>query len=286
MCRFTAYIGKPIILAEVLFQPKNSLIRQSMHAREMADKDPTNGDGFGVGWYNPEISSDPALFTSVLPAWNDQNLLYISPKIYSSCFLAHVRAASQGGVSQFNCHPFHYQRFLFMHNGTIGGFSILKRHIRHLMSDPIYDWVKGQTDSEHFAGLFLENFFKQKVHYHIEEFAKIFIMTLHQINKLREKYEVKETAYINYVISDGRSLLAARYTSDLKEGASTLYYSAGDSLCIQDGICHMHKKKSEDGAVLVVSEKLDSHQADWQEVPINQMLLVDDDLSIKTMKVE
>ncbi len=49
MCRWLAYSGPPIFLDTVLFKPENSLIRQSLQARE--SRSVTNGDGFGVGWY-------------------------------------------------------------------------------------------------------------------------------------------------------------------------------------------------------------------------------------------
>ena len=128
MCRFIAYIGEPILLDEILFKPKNSLIRQSIHAREASE--PLNGDGFGLGWYMVDGHKSPGIFVSTQPAWNDQNLAHISSKIRSGCFFAHVRAASEGGVSKYNCHPFQYKHLLFMHNGGIGGFKKIKRALR------------------------------------------------------------------------------------------------------------------------------------------------------------
>ena len=55
MCRFVAYLGRPTFLENVLVNPKNSIVMQSLHARETNLR--TNGDGFGVGWYAPEIST-------------------------------------------------------------------------------------------------------------------------------------------------------------------------------------------------------------------------------------
>src|SRR5438876_12361096 len=104
MCRLVAYLGKEVLLEDVLVKPVNSIVMQSLHARESTI--PTNGDGFGVGWYASHISPEPALFTSVFPAWNDRNLLNLTAKIKSSCFFAHVRAAGAGGVTNYNCHPF------------------------------------------------------------------------------------------------------------------------------------------------------------------------------------
>ena len=49
MCRWLAYSGSPVLLEELLYKPKNSLVVQSLHSQLGAET--TNGDGFGVGWY-------------------------------------------------------------------------------------------------------------------------------------------------------------------------------------------------------------------------------------------
>ena len=49
MCRWLAYMGPPLQLDRLLFEPTNSLIRQSLAAQRSIV--PTNGDGFGPGWY-------------------------------------------------------------------------------------------------------------------------------------------------------------------------------------------------------------------------------------------
>ena len=53
MCRFIAYLGKPIMADELLLKPANSLVHQSYSAGEMPEI--LNGDGFGVGWYAHSI---------------------------------------------------------------------------------------------------------------------------------------------------------------------------------------------------------------------------------------
>ncbi|RDI42603.1 class II glutamine amidotransferase [Aquicella lusitana] len=181
MCRFIAYIGNPLVLDEVLFKPDHSLIKQSTHALEM--KEPLNGDGFGLGWYAQDIDFTPGVFKSIQPAWNDLNLKHLAAKLRSNCFFAHVRSATRGYVSQFNCHPFNYDQYLFMHNGDIGGFEKIKRFLRRKLSDDIYNWVQGQTDSEHLFALFLELFKQEKLHFNAENTARLFLATLREIKK-------------------------------------------------------------------------------------------------------
>src|SRR5210317_1733870 len=125
MCRFIAYIGEPIFADELLLKPKNSLMKQSYHALE--SEVTVNGDGFGIGWYNHFRRKEPALFRSIRPAWNDENLSYNASMIKTNCLLAHIRAATQGGVSIHNSHPFQYKEFLMMQNGGILEFKKIKR---------------------------------------------------------------------------------------------------------------------------------------------------------------
>ena len=121
MCRLLAYLGTPVIIDKLLYQPKNSLVNQSIHAKEI--EEPLNGDGFGIGWYVPELHAEPGTFVSVNPAWSNRNLRKLAPRIKTECFIAHVRAASVGEVSESNCHPFQYRQFLMVHNGGVENFA-------------------------------------------------------------------------------------------------------------------------------------------------------------------
>ena len=62
MCRWLAYSGSPILMKEVLYGGTNSLVDQSLHSRLGAE--PTNGDGFGVGWYGDPPSIPQASTTA------------------------------------------------------------------------------------------------------------------------------------------------------------------------------------------------------------------------------
>jgi hypothetical protein len=64
MCRFLCYLGPEIFLSDLLYRPRNSLILQSYKSK--ARKEPLNGDGFGVGWYAPQSSPIPGVFTRVV----------------------------------------------------------------------------------------------------------------------------------------------------------------------------------------------------------------------------
>lgn len=144
MCRFLAYRGDPIYLEDLVCRPAHSLVRQSLRAEEA--KVVTNGDGFGVGWYGERET--PGIYREVTPAWSDENLLALAGHVRSHLFFAHVRAATGGGISLVNCHPFSSGSWLFMHNGQVGGFAELRRALEAGLPDTLWQQRKGATDSE------------------------------------------------------------------------------------------------------------------------------------------
>ena len=144
MCRWLAYSGSPILLQRALYSPANSMIDQSLHARLGAE--PTNGDGFGVGWYDD--APVPGVFRSIEPAWNDQNLRELSAHITSGHFFAHLRAAIGSPVQQTNCHPFRHGRWLFMHNGYVDELARVRRDLLLAIDESLFPQITGTADTE------------------------------------------------------------------------------------------------------------------------------------------
>jgi len=105
-CRFLAYLGEPIRLADLVCAPAHSLIHQSMRADE--GKTPTNGDGFGLGWYAER--PEPGLYREGRPAWSNENLRSLCEQVRSRLFFAHVRASTGTATTRANCHPFGHAR--------------------------------------------------------------------------------------------------------------------------------------------------------------------------------
>src|SRR5690349_14194202 len=87
MCRWLTYTGSPIALEKLLYEPENSLIDQSLHARY--GEETVNGDGFGIGYYD-DAGVPPAVFKDTKPAWGDRNLRELARHVRSPLFMAHV----------------------------------------------------------------------------------------------------------------------------------------------------------------------------------------------------
>jgi hypothetical protein len=90
---------------------------------------------------------------------NNENLARLACKIVSPVIFAHVRAAYPGmPVSEQNCHPFQWGRYLWMHNGVVGGFNIVKRALLATLSDAAFNSIQSfHSDSAVAFAIFLSH---------------------------------------------------------------------------------------------------------------------------------
>jgi glutamine amidotransferase len=278
-----AYMGSPIIIDKLLYQPKNSLVTQSINAKEI--EEPLNGDGFGIGWYAPEVNDEPVTFVSVNPAWSNRNLRNLAPRIRTECFVAHVRAASVGEVSESNCHPFQYKNLLMMHNGGVENFASIKRKIREPLDDQLYEWIKGQTDSEHIFAYLINYLLTNHKIISSGTVIDAFEHTFSFLKNLMEKNGIQEAAYLNMVLTNGSFIVGTRYVTSPNEDPLTLYHSEGSRYVVEDGISQMVAPEDNDHAVLVVSEKL-TDDKDWTLIPANHFVVVDQSLNVKIKPIK
>jgi predicted glutamine amidotransferase len=288
MCRFIAYLGRPIIVDELLLKPKNSLVHQSYGAEESHQT--LNGDGFGLGWYVHDISQKPGLFRSISPAWNNNNLIYNAPLIRTSCMFAHVRAASEGAISEANSHPFHYERFLMMHNGVVPGFSKIKRRLLGLLNDDLFLWVKGQTDSEHVFALLMQHFLELRgsaSSISTQQIKQGFQKTFDVIQELKvDAGTAHEVSTFNMMITDGYRIFGTRFSSNPDRETRTLYYASGSRFECTSGVSSMIQDESGDQAVLIVSEKLNRREEEWTAIPHNHFISVERNMQIGIHSLE
>ncbi|MFZ2907346.1 MAG: class II glutamine amidotransferase [Cyclobacteriaceae bacterium] len=253
------------------------MITQSYDSKER--EEPLNGDGFGIGYYVP-IHHEPVTFVSINPAWNNRNLRNLSPKVSTSCLVAHVRAASVGDVSESNCHPFQYNEILCLHNGGIENFSKIKRKLREGLSEEMYNWIKGQTDSEHIFAYLLSYLLRHHKVVNEEAVMDAFENTYRHLNDLMKEAGITEPAYLNMVVTNGRFIVATRYVNSPNEEPLTLYHSEGARYVVENGVTRMTAPQDDDQAVLVVSEKLSS-DPNWTKIPKNHFVVVEGSLNVR-----
>lgn len=268
MCRFLAYfslnadnvntthgckVGPGTTMQELIFNTSNSLVEQSKHAKMRYE--PTNGDGFGVGWYPMHDDNEPGTFVSIEPAWNNRNLLQLASKVNTCQFFAHIRDASLGmPVSQANCHPFQNGRYLWMHNGHLHQFELIRRALLNSLSDRAFEYVDGNTDSEHAFALFLDHI-SFNPDPTVLEIETAMINTLQEIIHLRQHANLETDADMNFAVSNGDTAVFTRFTFNIEQEPPSLYYLETDK------------------EIIIASEPLteDSH---WIMVERNHMLTV------------
>lgn len=279
MCRFLCYMGPEILLSDLLYSSKNSLILQSYNAKER--KEPLNGDGFGVGWYTHQIRPTPCVFRSLTPAWNNQNLKRLSEHVKSSCFFAHVRAASPDiSVCEMNCHPFQNGKYLWMHNGTIEGFWQIKRRLRRSLPDHLYNNIEGTTDSEHAFAVFLNLLGDLDREQSASELGQTLVTTVAHLERWTAETNSAKPSYYNFAVTDGRSMAAIRYVSDPTIEPASLYYAAGEKYECASGVCQFVDCDSRVQAVVIASERLSEDDGHWTRVAPNHLLTVTSDLEV------
>jgi predicted glutamine amidotransferase len=261
MCRWMAWFGQPVPIEEILFKSRHGLVDQSLHARMGAE--PTNGDGFGLGWYGAGV--EPGVYRSVAPAWADPNLRELAQHIESPLFVAHVRAAIGSPVQQTNCHPFRHGRWLFVHNGFLAGFADLRRDLMFAIQPHRFPAIHGSTDTEVIFHLALSFGLEANPIDALER-------TVGFIETTAARRGIDDAVQGTFGVSDGSTLWAVRYAT---VGEPRSLFASADARAIR----HLYPgnerfaRLTEDDR-LIVSEPFSDVQGVWHEIPPSTAITV------------
>lgn len=260
MCRWLAYTGNSIAIDEILFEPEHSLIDQSMSSR--MTREPTNGDGFGVGWYGRD--GQTGVYRGVQPAWNDANLRDVTRHIESTLFLAHVRRSTGTAVQQTNCHPFRHGRWLFVHNGSIRGYEAIRRALTLAVHPELFRNLHGSTDSELMFHLALTFGLDDDPVGALEQMAGY-------IERLGREAGIEDPLQMTLGVADGETLYAVRYSS---VGESrTLFHSTNIAALRVLYPDHPRLGLFTDDAMLISSEPTTDIEGVFEAVPESTVLI-------------
>ncbi|MGZ5416335.1 MAG: class II glutamine amidotransferase [Nocardioides sp.] len=264
MCRWLAYSGSPVCLEDLLFKPKNSLVVQSQHSKLGATT--INGDGFGVGWYG--ALETPGVFRSTEPAWNDRNLRELSALASSPRVFAHIRASTGTAVQQTNCHPFRHGYWLWMHNGFLDGFPVMKRDLAFAVDPTLFPEIEGSTDSEML--FFLALTFGLR-----DDPPAAVARAVGLVEETGRRHGIEHPVQMTVATTDGDTTWAFRYST---VGRSRSLFHSADVTTLRDQYPDnpvLHDLS--DDARLVVSEPLGDLHGAWREVPESSCLIVHGD---------
>lgn len=207
MCRIIGYLGEPIALDRVLYEPPHSLERQA-HAPRCQPPGRINADGWGVAWYDAAVGEHPARYRTASPMWSDEQFRGIAGRIRSHHVVAAVRDASPGApVETTGASPFVADQYAFTHNGYVSGFRDgIGVQLRGGLSERRAAGILGSADSE-----------------------VIFAMVLDLLDKGAPAAEA-----LLAVLDDLRGLAEGKFNFMLSDGTSMVSTCAGNSLFTRD----------------------------------------------------
>ena len=234
MCRHLGYLGPPIPLSTVLFDPPHSLAHQSWAPLDMRRGGTVNADGFGVAWY-PD-GRDPVRYRRGSPLWTDLDLPALARATVAGAIVAAVRSATVGmPVVENAAAPFLDGRWLFSHNGAIAGWPDSVAPLAARL--PIRDLLTLDAPTD--AGL-------------------LWALVRH---RLREGVEPAK-AVLDTVTAVAAVAPGSRLNLLLGDGATLVATTLGHALSVRTGA----------DSVLVSSEPLDDDPA-WQPVPDRRLVV-------------
>jgi predicted glutamine amidotransferase len=254
MCRWMAWLGQPMLIEELLFNSPHGIVDQSLESRMGAET--TNGDGVGLGWYG--VGDGPGVYRSVQPAWGDPNLRELAAHTESPLFMTHVRAAIGSPVQETNCHPFRRDKWLFVHNGFIADFHLLRRELMLAIDPQLFAAVQGSTDTEVVFYVALTLGLEDDPIAALER-------TVGLIEETARGNGVENAVQASFGVSDGDSLWAVRYSSD---GHARSLFASSDAGSLKDLYPDNERfERMTDDDRLIVSEPFSDLPGVWNEIP-------------------
>lgn len=280
MCRFFIYKGQKLKL-NYLFEPNNSILKQSMHipftpfVDEINCRDHgINGDGFGICW---EKDKKIYFYKSSNPPWNDVNISNLSDYVESNLFLCHIRAIkafSDGScVHEHNCHPFIYKNLSWMHNGNIKNKALLCKYLYQNCETNLLQNIRGNTDSEYCFYIFIN--LLQKKNIDIDNIDENIL-----VNTMIECIDIiinmsKDIVSLNFCVYDGKTIICTRFINTNNENPPSLYYSNNFKI-----------NQEYNQNIIISSEPISKKESDWKLVPKNNLLILNSENKIKIKKLK
>lgn len=293
MCRALVYLGQPVLLDSLLYQPDSSLVKQAFMPRKLHM---LNLAGFGmVAWDRRSREPErPFHYSSTALPIFDRNLKSLAEKIAPSCVVAHVRGvhySTDAVISTQNTHPFRFPgaRIALAHNGDLYRLGQMKADLVGRMRPEIAVQIAGTTDSEIVYALLLSQLENPYGRIERDEFKEAVPRMLEIIREVRAAHGISISSALNLFISDGETAGGIRYCFDYgryrDEDPSkvddanltflSLWYTCGRSFGCHEGEWQMIGESDSADSIIIASEPLTVDATSWLEAPEYSMLLAD-----------
>ena len=293
MCRALAYLGQPVLLDNLLYQPDSALVKQSfmpkmLHLLNLA--------GFGMRAWDrgsPEPHKPYSYASTALPVF-DRNLKALAEKIRPTCVLGHVRGVAYNTeveISLQNVHPFQFPgvRLALAHNGDLARFAEMKRHLLESIRPEIANLIRGTTDSEWIYALIVSQLADPHGACAADELVGAVDRAFAIIRSMRERLGIVTSSSVNLFLTTGEQIVAVRYCFDfgcyrtedpakVHEANLTflsLWYTSGSEYGFHDGEWRMTGGADTADSIMIASEPLTRDTSTWLEVPEYSMIYAD-----------
>jgi predicted glutamine amidotransferase len=240
-------------------------------------------DGWGVAFY---VDGAPHVTRSPTTALGDALFTRLSGVVSSETVLAHVRKATQGTRTVFNCHPFQYGRWVFAHNGDIPNFEGKREKLVAQVAPRFRRFILGDTDSEVLFFLFLSALEAFGPLAENNDLESISCALKEAVNRTRELSDTDGTrALLTVVATNGECLVAA-------QGGKELYFSTYKTRCSDRGTCASLSSACEapttTGRVnhfIVSSEPLQGENV-WEPLAAGDVIGVDARMNVRRTRLD
>jgi glutamine amidotransferase len=291
MCRVLAYLGRPILVDDLLYAPDNSLVAQVYEAQRFAY---LNLGGCGLAAWDSRFA-DPAVplhyRTQFLPTF-DRNLHSLARRLTVSGLVAHVRGVpydDRQSVTVSNVHPFYFDgaSVTLAMNGTLVRFDEMRYALLPHIRPDVARRIEGTTDSEWVYALVLSQLPDPAATATPEELEQATERALRVLRELRASHGLDTASDLNLVLADGRTIVATRFTYDYgwypdeddyyskrrRYDFTSLWFTAGSEYAHVDGEWLMRGSDALE-SIIVASEPITKDPSTWVEVPEYSMLTV------------
>jgi glutamine amidotransferase len=290
MCRALLYLGEPVLLDNLLYQPDSALVRQSYMPKML---NMLNLAGFGLRAWDPGSHQPEKAFfygSPSLPVF-DRNLKNLAEKVRAACVLAHVRGVAYSAaveISLQNVHPFQFDGvpWALAHNGDLAGMEALKPRLAPHIQPRFLAGIRGTTDSEWIYALFMSQLSDPGAAAAEDEAFEALGRTLAVLRLARADAGVSVSSSVNLFIANGRQLVALRYCFDFgrydteamkRDGVErvheanlsflSLWYTLGRNYALHGNEWKMTGGAERAESILVASEPLTRDTSSWVELP-------------------
>jgi glutamine amidotransferase len=288
MCRVLAYLGEPLPVRNLLFDPDQGLVAQSYSPKLMNKF--LNLGGFGMHAWDPGSLRPEEPFTyraTTLPSY-DRNLRSLSGKLAPSCLVAHVRGVTYGEeaiVADTNLHPFRFPgaRVVLAHNGHLRQFASMRYSLVEHVRPELAECIEGTTDSEWIYALILSQLDDPWALPETRELEEATAASLRILRKVRQAHGIETSSPVNLCLSTGRAVVATRFSFDygwyppedeyleVDLPFVSLWYAIGGEYVESATGWEMTSAEAA-RSLIIASEPLTSDHSSWLEVPEYSML--------------